>query len=242
MKDISLSMIFRVVLRRLWIIALAAIIVGAGTFLYCSKFVSPTYSASSSVIVTNGGLIKDDNTSVTSSGKISNTDVAASINIIETCVDILKTHSFYEEVAKEPNVKILGYSATDLRRMTNIEKRSDYSLFIDIKVACGNDKDVVTIANAIAETAPKYIPKIISNTRVETEPSPQVPSLVAPLSMRTAVVAALLAAVLVVAVFVILAATDNTIKGEEDIIKKYNVAVLGVVPDFEPKNTKGAKQ
>ena len=218
MKDISLSLILKVVLRKIWIILLAAVIVGAGTFFYCSNFVDPTYAAASSVIVTNGGLISDDD-STASSGKVSNTDVAASINILETCVDIMKTNSFYKEVANHPEIKRLGYSSSELDRMTSIERRSDYSLFIDIKVNCGDDKEAIVIADCVAETAPKYIQKIIANTRVEVEPSSG-SALVAPMTTRTAVIAALLAAVVAVAIFVILAATDNTIKGEEDILKK----------------------
>ena len=242
MKDISVLMILKIFVKRIWIIAIAAIIAAVATFVYCSNFVSPVYTASSSVIASNGGIINDGENPITSTGKISNSDVSASINILETCMDVMKTHSFYEDVAAERKIKKMDLSADDLQRMVTIERRSDFSLFIDIKVTCGDQDNAVEIANCIAETAPAYIQKMISDTYVVQADHSVAAEKIAPTPLRTAILVAALAAVLVVTVFVILAATDDSIKGEEDIVKRYNVAVLGIVPDFEPTQKKGAKK
>lgn len=220
------------------------------TFVYNSNYVSPVYMAQSSVLATNGGIVQEDITQVESemesmlntSSKIGSSDVASSLNIVDTYIDILKTYSFYEKLATQPELSSYGFSATQLKKMVAVERRSSYSLFIDIKVKYSDAATAIIVANSIANLAPEYIQSMISNSYVLPADKCISAYLTSPLTVRNSILTGLIAAFAMIVIFILIAATDNTIKSEEDITKRYNVAVLGVVPDFETKSSKGAKK
>ena len=242
MNEISVWFILDVVVKRIWIILIVAVLLATGTYIYNANFVEPVYSAASSVIASNGGIVSDDGNYTGTTSKIGSSDVASSLNIIDTYVDILKTYGFYETVAKEPEIAKLGYTPSQLMGMTTIQKRSDMSLFIDVTIKCNRERDAIVIANCVAVLASDYIHTMLTNAYVVRADKCQTAHLVSPLTLRNSALAGIAGALVIIAIFVILAATDNTIKGEDDIVKKYNVAVLGVVPDFENNNAKGAKK
>lgn len=243
MNEVSIWFILDVIVKRIWIILIVAVLLATGVYIYNANFVDPVYSAASSIIASNGGIVSnDDQDHVGTTSKIGSSDISSSLNIIDTYVDILKTYGFYETVAKEPEIAKLGYTPSQLAAMTTIQKRSDMSLFIDISIRCNSERDAIIIANGVAVLAADYIHSMLTNAYVVRADKCQTARLVAPLTVRNALLAGIAGALAIIAVFVILAATDNTIKGEDDIVKKYNVPVLGFVPDFETSNSKGAKK
>ncbi len=246
MNSISLWQVLDIVLKRIWIIILVAALFAGVTYLYCENFVEPTYLAESAVLSTNGGITKEEaeslETSSNTSSKIGSSDITSSLNLVDTYVDILKTYSFYEELARQDELQYFGYTPTQLQRMATIERRSDYSMFIDIGVRCSDAQRAIVIANSIANLAPTYAQSMISNSYVLPADRCIKATLTSPLTTRNAILMGLVGAFLTVALFVLLAATDNTIKSEEEITERYNVAVLGIIPDFDTKSSKGAKK
>ena len=109
MNEVSVWFILDVSVKRIWIILIVAVLLATGTYIYNANFVDPVYSAASSIIASNGGIVSDnDDQYVSTTSKIGSSDVASSLNIIDTYVDILKTYGFYETVAKEPEIAKLG--------------------------------------------------------------------------------------------------------------------------------------
>lgn len=241
MNEISVKFVLDIVIKRIWAIIIAVAIFAGAAFFYNANFVDPVYSASSSVLGSNGGIVSENTVSSSTTDKIGSSDVASSLNIIDTYIDIMKTYGFYEYLSKESEIKKFDYTVEQLRKMTTVERRSDTSLFIDITVKCGNERQAVVIANSISTVAPQYIQTLLNNSYIVQADKCVSARMVAPLTMRNTALMGIFGGMLAVALFVLLAATDNTIKGEDDIVKKYNIPVLGVVPDFESKNTKGAK-
>ncbi len=242
MNEVTLLSILDIIVKRIWAIILAAAVFAGATYLYSSNFVEPTYSATSAILTTNGGIVSDANEIiVNTTSKIGSSDIASSLNIIETYVDIIKTHGFFEEVAKHPKVSGYGYNAETLRAMTSVERRSEYSLLIDITVTCSEPEHAKNITNCISEIAPEYTQSLINNSYVKQVDKCVVAKRVGPLTVRNSIFMGLVGALLTVGLFTLLVATDTTIKGEDDIVKKYNIPVLGTVPDFDQKSKKGAK-
>ncbi len=240
MNEISIWQVLNIIVKRLWIILLVSVICAGSAYIYNANFVTPTYAAKSAVIATNGGIAAG-NTQNTSS-KIGSSDLASSLSIVDTYVDILKTYSFYEALAEQPEIVNLGYKPAQLRSMTGISRRSEESLFIDIKIGNTNPKTAVIIANCIAQLAPEYISTMLPGAQAVKADKCIGAYSTGPLTVRNTILFFLMGAFGSIALFVILAATDKTIKGEEEISKKYKVAVLGVVPDFDTKTSKGAKK
>lgn len=242
MNDVTILSILDIIVKRIWAIVLVAAIFAGGTYLYSSNFIEPTYSATSAILTTNGGIVSDATESTTNTAsKIGSSDIASSLNIIETYVDIMKTHGFFEIVAKQPEIVRYGYDASALKGMTSVERRSDFSLLIDITVRCDDPEKAKIITNCISETAPEYTQSLISNSYVKQVDKCVKAHKVGPTVLRNTIFMGLIGAFLVIGIFTLLAATDTTIKGEEEIVKKYNIPVLGTVPDFDQKSTKGAK-
>ena len=65
----------------------------AGAFGYCKFLATPEYTATASVLVTNGGIMVQESTN--GQDTISTTDITASINLVDTVTDILETSDIY---------------------------------------------------------------------------------------------------------------------------------------------------
>ena len=142
-------------LKKIWIVILSVIIVAplcAGiTFgccqLYSEFITTPTYSATASLFVTSGAVTTpyDETT-----GKVTGSDVGASLILAQTVVDILNTPDLYKEVANRLGN---GYDYITLKNNTFIARRSDDSMFIDVTYTSTDPKEAMRIANKTAEIA-----------------------------------------------------------------------------------------
>lgn len=236
-KTINIMELVMLAWRRLWILILVAVIAAAGAFCYCRFLVTPIWGAKSSIVVTNGAItiINPDSTQ----DKVSASDLSASRFLIETVIDVLKTPDLYKQVADE-----LGkdYNYLSIKSRTAISPRSENSLFVDITVTSADPKEAMRIANKIAKVSCDYIPEIIPNSAaidVETAVSA---SMTHPRTARTTAIAGVVGAVLAYAVLFIIESTNRAIKGEEDFTTRYDVPLLGAVPDFENAESGGYRK
>lgn len=239
MNELSIWQVLNIIAKKLWIILLVAVIFAGSAYVYNSNFVTPSYAARSSVIATNGGIIENPNST---SSKISSSDLASSLSIVDTCVDVMKTYSFFEELSEQPELARYGFSASQLKGMTSIARRSEESLFVDVKISNTDPKTAVVVANCIANLAQNYVSTKLPNALIVPADKCISAYITGPLTMRNTILWFLFGAFVSIVLFIILAATDKTIKGEDEITKKYNVAVLGIVPDFDAKTVKGARK
>lgn len=224
MSDISPKLILNAVIRKIWIVVLCAIICAATAYVYFSTFVSPVYRASASIIIANGAISTDK------AEYIASTNITASTSMLSTCVDILKTKNAYDFLTEEFNNK---YNAKNYMSMTNISIRSDDSLFIDIRVSNTSKTLAIKVANALAERAPEYIKSFIPSAEVTPADYADSAVVVSPRVMLMTLTAGFMGAVIPLIILVIVAISDTTVKGEDDLTDKYNVAILGNVPDFD---------
>lgn len=224
MSDISPKLILNAVIRKIWIVVLCAILCAATAYVYFSTFVSPVYRASASIIIANGAISTDK------AEYIASTNITASTSMLSTCVDILKTKNAYDFLTEEFNNK---YNAKNYMSMTNISIRSDDSLFIDIRVSNTSKTLAIKVANALAERAPEYIKSFIPSAEVTPADFADSAVVVSPRVMLMTATAGFMGAVIPLVILVIVAISDTTVKGEDDLTDKYNVAILGNVPDFD---------
>ena len=224
MSDISPKLILNAVIRKIWIVVLCAILCAATAYIYFSTFVSPVYRASASIIIANGAISTDK------AEYIASTNITASTSMLSTCVDILKTKNAYDFLTEEFNNK---YNAKNYMSMTNISIRSDDSLFIDIRVSNTSKTLAIKVANALAERAPEYIKSFIPSAEVTPADYADSAVVISPRVMLMTLTAGFMGAVIPLIILVIVAISDTTVKGEDDLTDKYNVAILGNVPDFD---------
>ncbi len=231
MNEFSIYHIFRLLVKNFFIILLAAIVFGVGTFCYCKFYLPERFAAGGSVVVTNGGIIKDaaEQQLQDSENKINNSDISASINLLDTIEDCLLDHPIYEQLSKNLNGK---YSAGELRSFASISKRDDYSLFIDVRFEMTNRDEVVKITDMYLELTPQYINEYVPGAQTKVTKSDGSVSKTYPNTVSSTALAMIIGALLAFVVVYIISLFNTTIQSEEEFKDRYNIPVLGDIPDF----------
>lgn len=231
MNEFSLSTLVGILKKCYIYVILAAIVFAVVAYCFCSFVATPTYQASASFVATNSGFASNDATDNTSSSKIMSADVAASLALINTYVDLLKSTEIYEMVKKDTG---LSYTPAQIKSMVLVQPRSEESLFIDITVTTANKKHSVMIADSIYKLGGEYVVKKMPNSNlIAIEDSGRKVAQNYPNTPLTIVIASFLGAVVVYVIAVISNMTDKTIKGEKDFSDNYDIPVLGNIPNFK---------
>lgn len=233
MNELNLFSIFKMILNRIWIVILAVIVFAAAAFSYCSFFATPVYKSSASIMITNGAIITEE-----LNNTVSNTDINASLYLVDTCVDILKSPKIYQELSKAIAEK---YNYKALKGGFAVSKRGDTSLFIDLSFKSTDKDEAIKIVNAFATLSTDYIREIIPSAKVNVMSESDSASVVSPRTTYTTFLFALIGALLSSAIIVIFNLLDQTIKGEDDLKATFNLPVLGCVPDFDNVSSNSKK-
>lgn len=232
MNEFSIYHIFRLVIKNFLIIFLCAVLLGVATFCYCEFKLEERYSASGSIIVTNGGMLEESpsDSQYVGGDKINNSDITASINMLNTVKDLLLSKdSIYKNLSEKLDGK---YSANQLKRFVTITTREDYSLFIDIKFELNNQKDVVKITNMFLELTPDGIKEVLPYSRTSIITLSTGAKKTYPRTLVSTAIAMIMGALLAFVVVYVISLFNTTIKSEEDFKERYNIHVLGDIPDF----------
>lgn len=227
-KTINIMDLLMLAWRRLWVIVLTAVVFAACTFGYCKLFLTPVYSATASILVTNGAVTTSYDTTT---GKVSGSDIQASIYLSQTIVDILNTPNLYKEVADKLGE---GYDYQSLKGSTSVAQRSEQSLFVDITYSSTDPKKAMRVVNTIAEVACDYIPrKFIESAKADVASTAIKAVMTYPRTTVNTGAAGIIGAVAAYIVVFIIESMNRSIKGEEDFTNNFDVPLLGSVPDFE---------
>lgn len=229
MNELSLSSIISIILHRIWLVIIVAVLCAALAFGYCSFMATPVYSARTSILITNGGLITENY-----EDSIQTNDLSASIYLVDTCVDILKSQGIYQDLSKVIGEK---YSFQQLKGGFSITKRDDENLFIDITFKSTNPEEAKLIANTFTQLCPTYMSGKLPPVTVEVMDEAYSASMVYPNTFSTTVIFGFLGAILTCVLLILLATLDQTIKSEEEFAETFDIPVLGAVPDFENSPT-----
>ena len=223
MKGFTLFSLVKIALKHLYILILAAIVCGAGMFSYCHFLVTPIYSATASMIVTNGAIIDSEN-----SNKVSGSDISASKNFAATACDVLKTNDIYKELAQKLSNK---YTYSTLRSSASITPRNEDTLFIDISFTSTSKDEAVVLVNNFLELVPSHIGEVFPGALVKTFEADSARK-VSPKTINSTFYAAVVGAALAYLIILIVYSLNTVIKSEEDFKERFDVPVLGNIPDF----------
>lgn len=227
MNEITLSQIFKLALKRLWIIILVAIVLGASVFCFFEFAVSPRFRAKGSLMVTNGAITAQNDYT---GSKISSTDITASLALSDTVTDILSTPDIFKLLSNSIDNK---YSYTYLSNSCTIQRRNSETLFIDIFFTAASKEEAIELTNTYLSLAPEYISRYLPDSRSNIATGADKATQVYPKSAFYAIVGALLGALLTFGIAFVIDMMDNTIKGEEYFKSNFDIPLLGAIPDFE---------
>lgn len=221
-KEINISELADLVLRRLWIIIACVTLTAVIAFCYSSYFVKPTYTSTGTLYVRNTEKVVSD--------RVDNSEVITSRNLVNTYIEILKSDTFTTLVANDVN---LGYSAGAIKGMLNMKSLNNTEI-LQISVQCYNPEHAAIIVNSVLNNADGEILRIVKGGSAEIIDKGRIPTV--PTSPNVAVntvSGALIGAVLSMLIIIVIHLMDVSVHGEEDISERYEIPVLGVIPTIK---------
>ena len=219
----------RMLLKRIWIVVLCVVLLGATTFVYTKVAVDPVYEARISVYV--------NNSSQKGSSYVSSSDLAVARVLAETYVNIIQSDRVLDQVITRTG---LNLTAEQLRSLITAEPVNETEMF-NVVVTTTMPQVSADLANMIAEVAPGVIAEIIEGSSAKIIDYAKVPEKPAsPGAARNALVGAVLGLVLACGAVFLEMILDTRIQTEEDLMRLSAMPVLGSIPDMNdtPKKKK----
>lgn len=227
-NNISLIGLLKLALRYIYILIAVALVAAIVAFSYCNFIAVPRYSSTGSIVITNGAII-NNSSSQSTSNKVSTSDIAASLQISNTIIDILNTNDIYKELASDLGNK---YTYTDLMGRATVKRRSEDTLFIDATFTADTPEEARALVNGFLKLVPDYILKFIPNSTAAVTTTADKAVKIYPRTSKTVFVSALAGVLLSYAVIYLISIFNTTIKNEDDVKSNYDLTVLGNIPDF----------
>lgn len=226
--EIDLSELFHVLLKKWWMILLAALLGVAIMAGYTKFLVTPVYESQAMLYVVSNSK---ETTSV--SDLQIGTALTRDFEIIATSKAVLDAS--VEKVAASEDIEL---TRVEIKNMITISSEEDTRiLFIkavgeDPKIACAVANAVSqALAERVAEITNATPPSVVSEAEVPTQPA--TPSLI-----RNAMMGFLIGAVLVSAVLIIQHLMNDSIKTKDDITRELGVPTLAMIPYVKNKENK----
>lgn len=232
MKEIDLLKLLKLLFSKIVLIVLCGAVGATLGLGYSLFFVTPVYRTSASILVNNGGLSDQYNGSTIVSGS----NIAASLGLVNTCVDILSSDKIYEDLSQT-----LGneYSPATLKSAFTPTARGNNSLLIDIYTYSSNPDEAKSLANAFLEIVPTFISNTIPNADVKVLATATRVTKTEPRTTFNMGIGGLAGVLLCSVVIIIISLIKNTIDSEKDYKSNYEIPLLGTVPVFENNTKKG---
>lgn len=213
----------RKVLFRIWqnrllflMITVLAAVIG---FLYSALIIKPIYSASAEMVVNN----RSDGQATT----ITQSDLTASSNLVDTYAVILKSHTVLEKVIKDCD---LPYTYNSLNKKINISSVGSTAV-MKITVKDESAQTALDIVSDLVKLAPDALIKGIEAGSVTTVDEPWTDSKpVSPNIPRNTALAGLLGLIGCLLYVLVKEITDDKFKTAEDIRNVLDLNILSIIP------------
>ncbi|MCD8022364.1 MAG: polysaccharide biosynthesis tyrosine autokinase [Lachnospiraceae bacterium] len=218
---IHIGELCKLLLKNIWIIILATLVLGGGAYAYSTFCITPLYQSSIKMYV-NNSVNTADSTSITSS------DITASQNLVDTYAVVLTSYPTLSAVIEQTGV---SYSYEQLSAMISTSAIDETEVF-RVTVTSSDAAEAAMLANAIADIAPEQIMEIVTGSsvkvveyaRIETSKS-------SPHRSRYALMGAMAGFVLSCGGIMLLSLLRNGMSVEEKIRRDFkNKAILSVIP------------
>ena len=228
MEEINLKDLLNYYKNKLiYIFIIIAIIVGCG-LIYKILLEKPKYESITSIILT--GFNQNDKTT-----SIDNNELTINQKLVTTYQQIVKSDKVLSKVIKELNLKC---KVEDLRDNINVNALTDTEI-IEINVYNTNAKVAYKITNKIAQIFTEEVKNIYNVSNVSILDEAKIAKEKSNMSMlKFLVIFTLIGIVLGIGIITICFYFDTTIKTSEQIEAKFDIPLLGTIPNLEDKKNK----
>ena len=216
--EIDLIELFGYYMTKIWWL-IGAFLLGALLAGLITHFaITPKYTATAKMYMVSSS----------SQSVVDLTDLNIGQSISGDYVELLKTRPIVEGVIEEQN---LPYSYNELVDMISLSIINNTRI-IQINVTSTDKREAMDIANALAEKGVSELPKLMETPEPHIAEYAIVPvNKSAPSLTKNTMIGALLALLIMLAVFTVQFLMDDTFKYAEDIEKEFGVMPLTVIPE-----------
>ena len=221
--DFNLGDFLRVLKRWLALVIILPVISGTAAFAYFYVTYVPQFTSTAIVACSSKQV---------SSGNIAGSDLSASKEVAKS-FKYMMTQSTTLQSASEilhENTKIdySGYTSATLAGMVSVSQVED-TYFLNISATATNRWVACDVANAVAQASVNL--PVENPGKISVLMNAEVPTVENDSNMWMKVaLATLVGFAAAVAIVYIRYITDDRIKTQEDILRSYNVPVIGVIP------------
>ncbi|MGN1203245.1 MAG: YveK family protein [Eubacterium sp.] len=228
--NIDLRKIFSMLKKKFIFIIIISIIGGVLAGCITNFFIEPKYTASIKMHVYSS----NDNR-VASNSSISSSEFDASQKLVNTYLVVVESKTFSEKVAD----KLGGNIEPDLiRSMMSCAAIQD-TLAFQVNVTSPDPQQAMDIANAIADTCPDEIVRILKVGGVEVIDYASLPTSPSSPNLEKNVMIGLLFSFAVSFVFFFIKELfDTSITDEKDLEREFDIPILGTIPRLVPVTEK----
>ena len=245
-KEISILQYLKKLLEKIWIVAILTVVGAALMFVYSYFFITPQYTSSAKMIVSN----KTAN-SLENSNSTSNSDIYASTSLVKTYTQVIKNRNFMKLVCDKielyktnPDYKFLEdctVTPEELSKSVKVSAIDETEVFL-VSLALPDPEEANFIVDTITELLPDFAKDRVKNSTVvhlEDATLPTSPS--SPNIFKYTAIGAGLGFIIAAALIFLLLLTDTVIYTEEELTEKFeNINILGTIPLMHSDASKAA--
>lgn len=217
---ITLKDLAHIFITKLWVIILAAVLVGTGIWIYRDVTYKPEYVAEAKFYV-----LRQD-TEQNSSGYVQNLNAA--LSTVNDCKLIVKTYSTFDEVISE---LYLDMSAEELMRHVTLSSSSD-SRIVTVRAKASTPDKAKEIADSVTYHGIERINEVMNVEQASvmeyakdpTSPSNSVFSI-------KILLAAFIASAVTYAIYVLIFLTNEKLTDPDEVSQFLGLSVLGIIPN-----------
>ncbi len=224
--NIDLRKIFAMLKKKLVFIVLISLVGAAIAGCFTNFFIEPKYTASVKLHVYSS----NDNR-VASNSTITSSEFDASEKLVNTYLVVVESNTFTQKVADKVGG---GITRGQIRSMMSCSKIEETVAF-QVNVTSTDPEQAKNVANAIAETCPEEIVRILKVGGVEVidyASKPEKPS--SPNLKKNALIGLVAGFVLSFAFFFIKELFDTSVHDENDLQREFDIPILGTIPRLVP--------
>lgn len=227
-ETISLGELFSIIKRSKWLIVSLAIIAALIAFLVSSFVISPTYEASTQVLVAP----KETQNNMIDSGQ-----VQSSVALVNTYRVIIQSPAILEPVQEN----VVG-APKNISSLVSVNSEQN-SQVINIKVQHTNPVLATDIANEISNVFSKEVPELMSVDNVKVLSNASVPSFpVKPNILFNTAIATIIGLMIGTSIALLKVVLDRRIKTEQDVESVLELPVLGSIPVIDKVEMRQQRQ
>lgn len=222
--EVNIMYAFGLLLRRLWLLILVALVVGASCAVITKAVEEPTYTLSMTFIVNNKS---EKDLSSSGENSVSYNDMSASAYMANTFVHLMTGRTMCNAIAAE--CKSYPKTADQVAKMIAVSRKTDSSI-IDMTVTASSPEEAYELAQAVKDTY-KGVVRVYSGGSIHLCDEPELPTKPDKSvgTVRNAIIGALAGAVICALIIIIRDSARNTVRSQEDIQNKLQLNVIGEV-------------